>query len=367
MLVGSKLLPVAGPCARADLWPEDLEIETCQRSRLSQSRKLDHRAIPLVYTRSESGRLPAYLRMLEGLFGLRRARHRDLVLSPAPVLFLAAEETFLLYVIVSLVRAALGRRTVGLLFRPMPLAASFRWGCRWKRAVLRRLKRYRSIQTLTILPFSAFPAFEAIADGWIYDVQLWDLTEEERKAIEALRAQRRPVDRPVLMAIGKQGIRKGLDLFADIYARSASLRATCQFIACGKVESSAAEHAAVLCEAGGVLVDRAISDAQLLGTYAGSDAVWCLYPRIGDHAIGILGRAAQLGSPAVVRKGSVAHRLCLVENLPHIAATADEVAVRLACPLPPRDELRGRHAALRFAKHSETTLRAALGLVSAQM
>lgn len=365
MLAGSKLQPAAGSSARADLWPEDLGTETGRRFwplRARSGGEAGQPAIPLLYTRSESGRLPSYLRGLERLFGVRRARYRDLLLSPAPILFLAAEEAFLLYVAISLLRAVFGRRTAGLLFRPLPIAASSRWRCRLKRAVLQRLKRCRCVQTLTVLPFSVFPAFSSIADGWIYDVQLWDLTEEERKAIEELRAQRQPIERPVLMAIGKQSVRKGLDLFVDIYARSAPLRARWQFIACGKVEPAAAEHAAVLCEAGGVLVDRALSDAQLFGTYAGSDAVWCLYPRIGDHAIGILGRTVQLGIPAIVRQGSVVHRLCVVENLQHVAATADEIAARLTGPLPPRDEPHGRRAAQRFAEHSETTLRAALGL-----
>lgn len=365
MLVGAKLSP-AGSSARADLWQENLETEAGPRFGSRSAEPARRQAIPLLYTRTESGRLPSYLRGLERLFGVRRARFRDLFLSPAPVLFLAAEEGLLLYVIVSLLRAALGRRTVGLLLRPLPIATSSRWRCRWKRAVLQRLRHYRSVQTLTILPFSVLPAFSSIADGWIYDFQLWDLTEEERKAIEALRAQRQPIERPVLMAIGKQSARKGLDLFADIYARSIPLRASLQLVACGKVEPAAAEHAAVLCEAGGVLVDRALSDAQLLGTYAGSDAVWCLYPRNGEHTIGILGRAAQLGIPVVVRQGSIAHRLCIVENLQHVAATADEVADRLTGPLPPRDEPRGHRAAQRFAEHTETTLRAALGLAKTE-
>ncbi len=71
---------------------------------------------------------------------------------------------------------------------------------------------------------------------------------------------------------------------------------------------------------------------------------------------------AQLGIPAVVRYGSVAHRLCIVENIPHVAATPDGIAEQLAGPLPPRDEARGRIAASRFAGQSEATLRTALGL-----
>lgn len=322
---------------------------------------------PLVYARSETGRRAAYFRTVARLFGARRARLRDLFLSRAPVLFLAAEETFLLYVLTGLLRALTGRRTTGLLLRPMPLTASARWPHRWKRAVLKRLKRHRLVQTLTVLPFSVFPAFSSIADGWIHDFQLWDLTEEERTAVNLLRDTRRPGDRAVLTAIGGQSVQKGFDLFADVYARSGRLRLRYQFIACGKVAAAAAEHAEVLREAGGVTVDRVVSDAELLGAYAASDAVWCHYPRTGDHASGILGRAAQLGIPVVVRQGSLAHRLCVCENLVHVAATAEGVAERLSGPLPPRDEARGRLCAARFAEQSEARLRAALGLAESRV
>ena len=66
------------------------------------------------------------------------------------------------------------------------------------------LKRCASIQTLTILPFSVYPAFPTIADGWIYDPQLWDLTDAERVAVETLRGERKPGDSLVLTAIGTQ-------------------------------------------------------------------------------------------------------------------------------------------------------------------
>jgi len=366
MLVGSMLQPAAGPSARADLWLEDTVPDTGRRS-LSAGTEGREAGIrqdtPLVYTRLETGRRSSYLRTLACLFGAQRTlRRRDLILSRAPVLFLMVEEAFLLYVIVGLLRVMIGRRTVGLLFRPRPLAMSSRWRYVWRRAVLRRLKRWRCIRTLTLLPFDVFPAFSSIADDWIYDFQLWDLTEEECEAVGTLRNERRVGERRVLTAIGTQNAWKGFELFVDIYARSAPLRASYQFIACGRVVPEAEEHAAVLGEAGGVLVDRALSDAELLGTYAASDAVWCLYPPIGDHATGILGRAVQLGIPVIVRQGSLAHRLCTTESLPHVAASADLVATRLAGPLPPRDAERGRLAARRFAAQSEATLRGALGL-----
>lgn len=365
MQAGTDLPAAMGSSARSDLRPEQLAPEGRWLWRTRRAKKAGRAGGPLIYSRRATGRRPTYLRALERLFGARRAGLGDILFSPAPVLFLMVEEAFLLYVVVGLLRALMGRRTAGLVLRPMPLVLSRRQSCRWRRAMLGWLKRFERIHTLTILPFSVLPAFSTIAKGWIYDFQLWDLTDAEREAVERLRSERQPGGRRVLSAIGTQSRSKGFDLFTDSYVRSAALREHFQFIACGRIGPALADYAAAFSEAGGVTVDRSVSDAELLGAYAASDAIWCLFPPVGDHASGVLGRAAQLGIPVVVRYGSLAHRLCIVENICHVPATADGVAERLAGPLPPRDEVRGRLAADRFARQSEATLRAALGLGAA--
>ncbi|MEW9614380.1 hypothetical protein AB3G45_11185 [Shinella sp. S4-D37] len=365
MQAGSDVPAATGSSARSNLQPQDRG--TAARGWLWWTRQVRIRTqtgAPLVYSRAQEGRRPCYLSVLTRLFGARRAGLRELLLSSAPVLFLMVEEAFLAYVVLGLLRALAGRRTVGLLLRPMPLSASPHLSRRWKRAVLGWLKRFRAIHTLTILPFSVFPAVSAVAKGWIYDFQLWDLTDEEREAVELLRSERPAGERQVLTAIGTQNRRKGFDLFTDSYVRLAALRTRFQFISCGRVEPMVEAYAEAFVEAGGVVVNRCVSDAELLGVYAASDAVWCFYPPLGDHASGVLGRAAQLGIPVVVRYGSVAHRLCIVENIPHVPTTADGLAERLTGPLPPRDEACGRLAAARFARQSEATLRAALGLAN---
>lgn len=363
MQAGAEMPAATGPSVRSDLRPGGIGTSQGRGSwRSRETTPASRPILPLVYSRSQTGRRAAYFRTLERLFGARRAGLRDILFSRSPVLFLIIEEAFLLYVVVSLMRAATGRRTAGLLTRPLPLVTSRRWQHRCKRFVLQRLKRLTACRPLTILPFSVFPAFSTVASGWIYDFQLWDLAADERKAVEALRGERCPDGRLVLTAIGTQSLHKGFHLFADTYTRCPDLRARFQFISCGRIEPALGDYSAAFCEAGGVSVNRAVSNAELLGSYAASDAVWCLYPPAGDHASGVLGRAAQLGIPVVVRYGSLAHRLCIVENIQHMPATADGVADRLAGPLPPRDERRGRAMASRFARESEAVLRAALGL-----
>ncbi|MCJ8052804.1 hypothetical protein GB928_022040 [Shinella curvata] len=318
----------------------------------------------MLYGATQTERRPAYLRALERLFGARRTGLCGMLVSRAPVLFLMIEEAFVLYVVVCLLRAVVGRRTSGLLLRPLQLVVSNRWQCRIKRAILHWLKRFEAVQTLTILPFTVLPAAAFVARGWIYDIEFWDLTDAQHDAVDLLRRERRPGDQLVLTSLGRQSARKGFDLFTEAYGRCAGLRDRFRFIACGRVAPAFVGHAASFRAAGGVAVDRVISDAELLGAYAASDIVWCLYPPAGDHATGILGRAAQLGIPVLVREGSLAHRLCAVENIPHAGATAEGVARRLAGPLPPRDAMRGRRMAHDFARQSEARLREALGLVA---
>lgn len=365
MLAGTDGAAAAGPPVRSDLAADEsrrAEGGWFWRARAAEPSWRTETF--LVYSATLTGRRPAYLRALDRLFGARRAGLGRILLSRTPVLFLMIEEAFISYIVICLLRAVVGRRTVGLLLRPMPFVASSRLRCRLKRMLLHWLKRFEAVQTLTVLPFTVLPAAAFVARDWIYDIELWDLTDEERAAVECLRQERRPGDRLVLMSLGRQSARKGFDLFIESYERFAGLRDRFRFIACGKVAPGLLGRATVFRGAGGVAVDRVISDAELLGAYAASDLVWCLYPPAGDHATGVLGRAAQLGIPVFVREGSLAHRLCAVENIPHVAATAEGVALRLAGSLPPHDAMCGRRMAHDFALQSETRLRAALGLAA---
>ncbi|WP_421590198.1 hypothetical protein [Shinella sp. M27] len=363
MRAGTNGPVAAGPSVRTDLAAEDGRKPANSWFRWAWTARPAQRPEPLrVYGAAPAGRRPAYLRTLDRLFGTRRAGLGEILLSRGPVLFLMIEEAFLSYVVLCLLRAVVGRRTAGLLLRPLPLVASKRWRCRIKRRLLHGLKRLDAVQTLTILPFTVLPAAAFVAKDWIYDIELWDLTDEEREAVDHLRRERQPGDRLVLTSLGRQSARKGFALFSESYGCCAALRDRFRFIACGRVERGLAHCADAFRAAGGVVVDRALSDAELLGAYAASDAVWCLYPPSGDHATGVLGRAAQLGIPVVVREGSLAHRLAVIENIPHVAATAEGVALRLAGPLPPRDAQRGRRMAQDFARQSEARLRRAFGL-----
>lgn len=321
--------------------------------------------------RPEDGHHPRYRAALGRLLGARRrGLGRESVCARGPVLIPSIEAGFALYVLICLVRALCGRRTVGLLFRPGPALSGRSVRLRAKRLALGLLRRLPRVRTLTILPFAVEPGFADIADGWIYDLQLWDLEPAERAAVRAVRGalaediRERAGGRTVCCAIGRQDKSKGFDRFVRLYGEDPDLRAAVLFAFGGKVEAEAKRHVLTFEQAGGFACDRPLSDAELLEFYAAADLVWCAYDPDYDQASGILGRAVQGGIPVVVRRGSLLHRLCVLENFPHIAL--DERAERwpdMCAHIPGRDSAEAcRVRAHAMEAASLRRLREALGL-----
>ncbi|QRM56456.1 hypothetical protein F3Y30_19370 [Sinorhizobium sp. BG8] len=328
----------------------------------------------LIFSRSEDGHRAQYFQFAMGILGGCRARAGDLFFRMEPALFLMVEEGFLFYVVACLWRSALGRRTVGLLFRPKPVLEGGSLRLSFKRCALKLLKRIPSVRTLTILPFATLPEMAEIADGWIYDFQLWDLTDEDHRYYEKIRQNPgeaisqlpaslrfRAGSQRVLSAFGPQDLHKGFDLFVDTLAGSKRAGLPFHFVFGGKSGIGCIGLVSRFERSGGSAIDRWLSEEEWIELYAASDLVWCLYAPGYDQASGVLGRAVQFGVPVLVREGSLSHRLCETEGIPHLAATAESVSALLARDLSAVDHRRGKALAGRFAETSLTTLHEVLG------
>ena len=323
----------------------------------------------LLFSRREDGHRRSYLDFFMRLFEGRQISARKLWWAREPVFFMMIEEDFALYAVVAMFRSACGRRTAGLLFRPLPAlrGTGIRLGI--KRLVLALLKRLPTVSTLTILPFSVEPGFERIADDWIYDPQLWDLGERDRRigtTPPAAGSTLAPVTatangRRIVAAVGRMDRAKGFDSFARAYAGSAGLRAESLFISCGEINAEVAEEAALLSKAGGVVIDREVNDDELLETYAAADIIWCCYAPDYDQASGVVGRAVQLGVPVIVRAGSLIEKFCVSEGVAHEAIDPTQYA-GLPASLARKDPDRGAALAASMARHSLPVLATALGV-----
>lgn len=279
---------------------------------------------------SDEGHRSSYVSFFSGIFNLNRIGTLwEAVLSRRPILVPMIEESFGKYAAAALVRALLGRRTAGLLFRPRPAVEGRGLRMRVKYLLLRLLRATPGVSTLTILPFSVEPRFSEIAHNWIYDPQLWDLSEAERERAtlgELTSALTTAANgRRICVALGRQDASKGFDWFAGLYSRNPELRQSWLFAFGGKISGEVSNTIAAFEKTGGYACNRFISDDELLGLYAGANLVWCAYAADYDQASGIFGRAVQMGIPVAVRRGSLIHRQCEIEQIAHIAiGDADE-------------------------------------------
>lgn len=286
-----------------------------------------------------------------------------------PVLDGAIEASVGSYILLCVVRAAMGRRTAGILFRPLPLLEGGLLRLRVKRMLLGLVKRLPGVATLTILPFELEPGFARFASGWIYDPQYWDLhypdaVDADRpigafaQEIRAAAAKRR-----VVVAVGRQDEAKGFDMFSQLFAARADLRERWLFAFGGRVvDRLVAPCLDPFVAAGGQAKSEYISHDELLDLYAAADAVWCCYALDYDEASGVFGRAIQLGLPVIVRKGSLLERTCRAEGLAYVAYDGEVASFDGVAVPAPTDPVLAARRARQWGEESVTKLRGFLGL-----
>lgn len=278
---------------------------------------------------------------------------------------LMIEDHSIAFFLLAWARAALGRHTVGLLLIPRPCLHPAGLRHRLKRWLLLRLRRRPQVRILTLLPFSLEPGLAAIASGWIHDPQLWDVERSPGSRIEPTPLSReiaeRAAGRTVVISLGLQGRFKGSDRMMGLCR---ALRSTGRylFVAAGQVEPELAAEAEGFVAAGGMLVDRFLSDAEFLSLYGVATWMWACYAPDYDQSSGGFGRAVQTGAPALVRAGSLIH--ALAETLGHPAAplawgTATEMAAGLEAL--PRAPARAEPANAQLRSTSLDNLSEALG------
>lgn len=314
------------------------------------------------------GHRASYKALFARLFGARAGPLNAAALfSARPLLFSMIEEGFGRFVWACLIRSLLGRRTVGLLFRPLPATNGRTLRMRSKRLLLRLLRRLPGARVLILVPFMVDPRMARVAHDWFYDLQNWDLaldppgpdTPETFSLAEQIGLT--GAGRSIVSAIGHQTNDKGFDRFTAIFT-DPEIRTRYQFAYGGKVAAPLKSAAKDFASAGGFGLDRFVTDDELLGFYAAADLMWCAYDPAYDQASGILGRAMQRGVPVIVRAGSVVHRLCELEGHPHIALHS-EGGKELLGPLPqPLDPAAARQRAIAHGVESIARLERALGV-----
>lgn len=235
-----------------------------------------------------------------------------------------------------LVRGLLGRRTLCLVFRAIDAAASGSGRHRAKRWLLAAVRRIPGAGLVSIVPASVEPQIAGFINGWIYDPELCDLSEETLnrepgERVSAIKAQ--AAGRVLVVSLGALSEQKGFGYFARLWSSSAALRERCLFVAAGPVPEGMKASAQSFVADGGVLLDERIDDAVLFDFYAAADVIWCCYAPDYDQASGIFGRAVQFGKTALLRSGSHVERFAAVVGQPAASLVWDDDAGAVDCLL----------------------------------
>lgn len=263
-------------------------------------------------------------------------RHRG------PLLILMAEEHPIASYTLAGARAAVGRRTAALLFRPREALTGSSVRLRTKRALLRALRWFDRVSFLTIVPHALIPGLARLSRSWIDDPQLWDLTVlGQQPGVTDLACEVRQLagDRAIILCAGLLDAHKGLAMVAAL-ARDPEFTARFAILCAGRL--SGTDAAELQTNPHCIVIDRYLTDEELLSLYPVADLVWAAYAPSYDQASGIFGRAVQLGRPVIVRRASLMQGYAVMLDVPAIVldwmAPAALVAQALQSavePVPP--------------------------------
>ena len=250
--------------------------------------------------------------------------------SSRPFLYPMLDTNPVAFLCNAVMRSLRGRRTVGVFFRTGECFLDTSLKYRIKRKLFQAARRLPHVSILALMPFAVFPRFAEVATGWIYDPQLWDLMHfgfSENNAFPLLRdlLSAKAGGRRILMALGEQSSLKGFDYFVDLWCSSAAIRENYLFVAAGKINDESANAADLFAQQGGLLINRRISDGEMIYMYRCADIIWSCYSPAYNQASGIFGRAIQCGVPVTVRQGSYLEKLGEILVHPTLALPFENV------------------------------------------
>jgi hypothetical protein len=261
---------------------------------------------------------------------MEKARHA--VDSSRPFFYSMVESHVVAFLSNAIVRSLRGRCTVGLLFRPGECFLRTSLKYRIKRKLFQAVSRLPHVFVLTLMPFDVFPRFAEVATGWIYDPQLWDLLYlgfSEDNAFPTLRdlLTAKAEGRRILIALGEQNHAKGFDYLVDLWCSSAKVRENFLFVAAGRIATHSVQKADRFVQQGGLLMNRLISDGELMYMYRCADIIWSCYSPAYNQSSGIFGRAIQFGVPVTVRKDSYLEKLGRILSHPTLTLPFENVDI----------------------------------------
>ncbi|MES0123201.1 glycosyltransferase [Mesorhizobium sp. C420B] len=225
--------------------------------------------------------------------------------------FATLDDDLFSFVSIALQRAVHRRATVALFLGPQSCFGAFSFKRYIKRSIFAVLKQVPRVTIASIIPFSLAPEYRTIVNIGLYDPQWWDMHDgsalkQPGDTSVATRVHEMAGGRPIVCWLGAASVRKGFAFLVDILEANPDIAKQVCFIFAG-VGNTEQTLASRFNAAGGIQIDRRLTDGEWQSLYGVADAVWACYEPMYDQASGVFGRALQFGVPAIVRRGSLIH------------------------------------------------------------
>lgn len=234
---------------------------------------------------------------------------RNLISNPF-VFFASIEDDVLLFILISQLRSFLGRPTGGILLSPQHCTHPKKFNHYIRQFFFSKFTRGNIVSIISILPHYVDEKYSKYSCDWIYDPQFWDLTEYIHGEIPwpksdlAEKAVRFSEGRPILLFLGTATRTKGFEFLAQIAQLETDFSQKFALVVAGRIPRDQSRARAILDKCGALIVDRHLSEEEVLSLKREVTLLWACYDPSYDHSSGLFGRAIQLDKIAIVRKGA---------------------------------------------------------------
>lgn len=229
-----------------------------------------------------------------------------LVREPS-VFFATIDADYLGFIAVALVRAISGKNTSGIFLRPLQCFRSERpLIYPAKRVLFRWISKIPRINLLSIIPHYLHPELREVTNNWIYDPQMWDLWLDGPPNLPDTPLSRRVESeargRRIVIYIGAATTGKG---FLELGEFAQNNNNDYLIVVGGKISPEYNRQIQKLLNSGMIIVNRYITDEEILSLYKVAHYAWCKYLPAYDQPSGVFGRATQTNVIPLVREGSL--------------------------------------------------------------
>lgn len=272
----------------------------------------------MIYQNEIGGHREGYAATISEITGLKIYQSKNLILDlrmliqQKTIINICIEDGVISFFIISLIRAFLQKKTIGLMMSPWDCYRENKTTDIFRRNAFILLKKFSHVQTICIVPFDVDTRYKNIADHWIYDPEFWDMNvfKDRQTLLEEINEHNNAESQKInLLYFGHISEDKGFNFLARIFLNNKRLFSKFDLSIVGKIPNSYASEVAKLRESGANIIDDYVSDEYMLKLIMNSSILWCCYSEKYDASSGIFGRAIQFNKLPIIRKSSRLEKL----------------------------------------------------------